>query len=97
MELYFTMLKNIPYIVAQILFTDNRYGLRSAESGLVVSAFDIGSLIVVIFISYFGGQGHRARWVGVGAIFVAIGMFGLEIINAFAIQLVVTNLLVIIL
>uniref|UniRef100_H2Z746 Major facilitator superfamily (MFS) profile domain-containing protein n=1 Tax=Ciona savignyi TaxID=51511 RepID=H2Z746_CIOSA len=52
---------------------EHRFGLKSAESGLIVSSFDIGSLVVVIFISYFGGKSHRARWVGIGAVIVSIG------------------------
>ena len=35
---------------------ERRFGLKSAHSGIIASSYDIGSMIAMIPVSYFGGK-----------------------------------------
>ena len=35
---------------------ERRFGLKSAHSGIIASSYDIGSMIAMIPVSYFGGD-----------------------------------------
>ncbi|XP_060066849.1 solute carrier organic anion transporter family member 4A1-like [Ylistrum balloti] len=54
---------------------ERRYDLTSAESGLVASAYDISSAILILPVSYFGGLGSKPRYIGLGFL-----LFGLSCI-----------------
>ena len=50
-----------------------RYNLSATQSGLIVSVFDMAVIVSVVFISYFGGKGHKPRWLGVGLLIQGLG------------------------
>ena len=54
---------------------ERRYRLSSTAAGSLASVTDASILVSVIFISYFGGRGHKPRWLGVSLIIQAIGAF----------------------
>lgn len=58
---------------------EKRFKLTSKQSGMIVAANDVSALILIIFISYFGGHRNKARWLGIGALVTSLGclMFAL--------------------
>jgi len=54
---------------------ERRFGLKSTQSGIIASSYDIGSLIIMVPVSYFGGrQGvSKPRWISVGMVCLGIG------------------------
>lgn len=50
-----------------------RFHFRSSETGLIASCYDIGVGIAVLFVTYIGGKGHKALWIGWGMVICGIG------------------------
>lgn len=52
---------------------ERRYRFNSTVAGLIAAAFDMSVFFSVLFISYFGGKGHKPRWLGVSLILQGLG------------------------
>lgn len=54
---------------------ERRFGLQSAQSGIIASSYDIGSLIIMIPVSYMGGRGSssKPRWIAGGLLCMGLG------------------------
>ena len=78
----------IPYIILLVVIHDDdvgfisvvlsslerRYQLTGTQVGLIASVFDMAVIVTVLFISYFGGKGHKPRWMGVSLLIQGLGM-----------------------
>ncbi|PIO69457.1 organic Anion Transporter Polypeptide family protein [Teladorsagia circumcincta] len=60
------------YMTSAITYIEKQFQIPSKLSGMMVSASDFAYIPVVVFTSYFGGQGNRARWIGGGCMLIAI-------------------------
>ncbi|KAK7884707.1 hypothetical protein WMY93_027830 [Mugilogobius chulae] len=54
---------------------ERRFDLSSSQTGLIISSYDIASCVGLPFVSYFGGNGHKPRWLGCGFIIMGLGSF----------------------
>lgn len=47
---------------------EKRYGLRSSQTGLVASGYDIASFVCLVPTTYFGGRKNasKPKWIGLG-------------------------------
>ena len=61
------------YTTGVIRTLERRFGLSSAQSGLVLSSNDIMHISVVIFVGYFGLRGNKPRLICVTLSLAAIG------------------------
>jgi len=54
---------------------ERRFGLQSAQSGIIASSYDIGSLIIMIPVSYLGGRAaaKKPRWIAGGLLCMGLG------------------------
>lgn len=61
------------FINTVITSIERRFDLHSYQSGLIASSYDIAACLCLTFVSYFGGNGHKPRWLGWGALVLGIG------------------------
>lgn len=63
------------FVSVVISTIEKRFDLASRESGFIASGYDIASVICLIPVSYFGGVGHRPRWIAAGVLLLSLGSF----------------------
>ncbi|XP_026646101.1 solute carrier organic anion transporter family member 1C1-like [Zonotrichia albicollis] len=54
---------------------ERRFGLTSSVAGFVDGSFEMGNLLVIAFVSYFGAKLHRPKIIAVGSFTMALGCF----------------------
>lgn len=70
------LLINPNYIVKVVITTiEKRFGLRSSQTGLIASGYDIASFACLVPVTYFGGRinASKPRWIGWGVILMGMG------------------------
>ena len=63
------------FVSVIISSVERRFSLRSSDSGLIASSYDIASTICLIPVTYFGGIGSKPRWLGLGIVLMGLGSF----------------------
>lgn len=55
------------YFNGTITTMEKRYKIPSRNTGIISVGNDISALFLSAIVSYYGGKGHRPRWIAFGA------------------------------
>ncbi|XP_796312.3 solute carrier organic anion transporter family member 4A1 [Strongylocentrotus purpuratus] len=61
------------FVTSSLTSIERRFQLRSRDLGIIISSFDVTSIILVLFVTFVGGRGNKPRWLGIGSIIIGIG------------------------
>nr|XP_003700170.2 PREDICTED: solute carrier organic anion transporter family member 3A1 [Megachile rotundata]XP_012149742.1 PREDICTED: solute carrier organic anion transporter family member 3A1 [Megachile rotundata]XP_012149750.1 PREDICTED: solute carrier organic anion transporter family member 3A1 [Megachile rotundata] len=67
--MYFT------YFVSVITTIEKLFQIQSKTTGIIMSATEIGQIGSSLLLTYYGGQGHRPKWIAWGMILFAVSSF----------------------
>ena len=59
---------DVGFVSVVLSSIERRYRFSSLVAGFIASSFDMAVLVSVLFISYFGGRGHKPKWLGISLI-----------------------------
>lgn len=59
------------YFVSVLTTIEKLYQIQSKTTGLIMSATEMGQIGGVLFLTYYGGQGNRPKWIACGMIVFA--------------------------
>ncbi|XP_058511640.1 solute carrier organic anion transporter family member 1C1 [Ochotona princeps] len=61
------------YLKSTITQIERRFDIPSSLVGVIDGSFEIGNLLVIMFVSYFGAKLHRPKIIGMGCLVMGIG------------------------
>lgn len=63
------------YFVSVITTIEKLFQLQSKTTGIIMSATEIGQIGSSLLLTYYGGQGHRPKWIACGMVLFAVASF----------------------
>ncbi|KAH0617119.1 hypothetical protein JD844_028797 [Phrynosoma platyrhinos] len=72
---YFAKALSGSYLKSTITQIEKRFDIPSSLVGLIDGSFEIGNLLIIILVSYFGAKLHRPKIIGAGCLIMSIGTF----------------------
>uniref|UniRef100_A0A667ZSI7 Solute carrier organic anion transporter family member n=1 Tax=Myripristis murdjan TaxID=586833 RepID=A0A667ZSI7_9TELE len=70
---YFSKAFGGAYMKSSVTQIERRFDIPSSLIGVIDGSFEIGNLLVIAFVSYFGAKLHRPRLIGAGCLIMAAG------------------------
>uniref|UniRef100_A0AAQ5X751 Solute carrier organic anion transporter family member n=1 Tax=Amphiprion ocellaris TaxID=80972 RepID=A0AAQ5X751_AMPOC len=72
---YFSKAFGGAYMKSSITQIERRFDIPSSLIGFIDGSFEMGNLLVIAFVSYFGAKLHRPRLIGIGCVIMAAGCY----------------------
>ncbi|XP_071407455.1 solute carrier organic anion transporter family member 1C1-like [Pithys albifrons albifrons] len=72
---YFAKALSGSYLKSTITQIERRFDISSSLVGVIDGSFEIGNLLIIILVSYFGAKLHRPRIIGAGCLIMSAGTF----------------------
>ncbi|XP_066523677.1 solute carrier organic anion transporter family member 1C1 isoform X2 [Hoplias malabaricus] len=72
---YFSKALSGSYMKSTITQLERRFDIPSYLIGVIDGSFEIGNLLVIAFVSYFGAKLHRPKIIAVGCLLMSLGTF----------------------
>uniref|UniRef100_A0A8C4DPA0 Solute carrier organic anion transporter family member n=1 Tax=Dicentrarchus labrax TaxID=13489 RepID=A0A8C4DPA0_DICLA len=72
---YFAKAFGGAYMKSSITQIERRFDIPSSLIGVIDGSFEMGNLLVIAFVSYFGAKLHRPRLIGIGCLIMSVGCF----------------------
>nr|XP_023672540.1 solute carrier organic anion transporter family member 1C1-like isoform X1 [Paramormyrops kingsleyae] len=70
---YFSKSLSASYMKSTITQIERRFEIPSSTVGIIDCSFEIGNLLVIVVVSYFGAKFHRPKIIGTGSFLMALG------------------------
>nr|XP_044995462.1 solute carrier organic anion transporter family member 1C1 isoform X3 [Jaculus jaculus] len=70
---YFSKALSEGYLKSTITQIERRFDISSSLVGVIDGSFEIGNLLVITFVSYFGAKLHRPKIIGAGCLVMGVG------------------------
>uniref|UniRef100_A0A8C6WVZ3 Solute carrier organic anion transporter family member n=1 Tax=Neogobius melanostomus TaxID=47308 RepID=A0A8C6WVZ3_9GOBI len=72
---YFAKALSGSYMKSTITQLERRFDISSYLIGIIDGSFEIGNLLVIAFVSYFGAKLHRPKIIAFGCVLMSFGTF----------------------